>query len=237
MPAAYTYITLLCENSNPTDTPIFRGWNSAYETKERADIRFLPICACVYAAGGCVLCGRFACCTQVKVQITLHTPSALAAVFSPYTAPTSLVVYEKRAVTPYKTSQCRPCARPNALFCLGAACFPPGVTRMKPWLGGNIARSSCKQTHLWALEARSIRQFCTPVPAADRHMSRVCRRVLRVLFALCLPWPAHPSLFLPTIPVRRDGNAPSLRSKQTGMVGFSALPWRSPWPQGGIKSL
>ena len=54
-----------------------------------------------------------------------------------------------------------------------------------------------------------------------------CRKMLCMLFALCLPLPVCPSFSLPTIPVHRDGNASSLRSNQTGMVGFSASPWRS----------
>ena len=76
-----------------------------------------------------------------------------------------------------------------------------------------------------------------PQTAAVRHMLHVCQRMLHVLFALCLPWSARLLLSLPTMPVRRDGNAPPLRSKQTGMIGFPSSPWRSLWPQGGIKSL
>ena len=76
-----------------------------------------------------------------------------------------------------------------------------------------------------------------PQTAAVRHMLHVCQRMLRVLFALCLPWSARLLLSLPTMPVCRDGHAPPLRSKQTGVEVFFFSPWISPWPPGGIKSL
>ena len=63
-----------------------------------------------------------------------------------------------------------------------------------------------------------------PQTAAVRHMLHVCQRMLRVLFALCLPWSARLLLSLPTMPVCRDGHAPPLRSKQTGVVGFLSSP-------------
>ena len=65
-------------------------------------------------------------------------------------------MYEKRAVTPYNTCQRRPRTRKNVLFCLVAACFSPGRTRMKSWFRGNGARSSCRQVHIRALEARVL---------------------------------------------------------------------------------
>ena len=74
-----------------------------------------------------------------------------------------------------------------------------------------------------------------PQTAAVRHMLHVCQRMLRKLFALSLPCPVRPSLSLPTIPVRRDGNATSLRSSQSGMVGVSASSKKVCAPKGGLN--
>ena len=136
MPAAYTYITLCARNSNPTDTPNVRGRNSAYETKRGAETRFLPICACIFSAGGCEVCALFGGCTRVEVQITLHAPQALPAVFPPDTIQTSLAACKKGQLCPHTARQRRSCACPNALSCLIAACFLPGETQMSPGLEG-----------------------------------------------------------------------------------------------------
>ena len=111
-------------------------------------MRFLPIRACDYAAGGHKKSGFVRCYTRGEVPITLHTPQALAAVLSPNTAPTSLVVCVMKAVMPRDARHYGPYAFFYALFCLGAACFSPGKARMKPWFGGNVARSSCRQAHI-----------------------------------------------------------------------------------------
>ena len=191
-------------------------------------MRFFPIYACAYAAGGHKKSGFICCHTRGEVRRTLHAPQTLAAVFLPKFAPTSLVVCVMRAVTPYNARHDRPYAFFYAMFFLVAACFSSRRARMGHWFEGNVAGSSCRQAHIRALEVRSARQFCAPVTAAVRHMLHVCQRMLRMLFALCLPWPAQPSLPLPAIPVRRDDNASPLRSKQTGMAGFPASPRRSP---------
>lgn len=111
-------------------------------------MRFLPISACAYAAGGHKMSGFICCGTRVEVQRTLHAPQALAAVFCPVTPKTSLVVCVIRVVTPYNARHYRPYAFFYALFCLVAACFSPGKAQMKPWFGGNVARSSCRQAHI-----------------------------------------------------------------------------------------
>lgn len=88
-------------------------------------MRIPPICACVFAADGCEACSRFACCPRVEAPLTLRAPQALAAVFLSNTAPTSLVVYEKRAVTPYNASQRRH-------FSLASPLLPPKYGQSLP---------------------------------------------------------------------------------------------------------
>lgn len=177
-------------------------------------MRFFPIYACAYAAGGHKKSGFICCCPRVEVPITLHTPQALSAVLPPDIAITSFVVYEKRAVTPYNTCQRRPRTRKNVLFCLVATCFSPGRTQMKPWFGRNVAQKPGYQAHISALDARCARLLCVPMASSGRHAVREWQKNGLVTVV--------PLLSLPAIAVRRDDNASPLRSKQTGVVGFSA---------------
>ena len=168
------------------------------------------------------------CCARVEVPITLHTPPSFTGCFPAECHPSQPCCTKKEAFLPLTRPPtlpffaCMPSFTPEYIQAL------PAAARIRSDSGGSYARNPGIQAHSSALEVPGEQLLCTAATAFSAALSPNVSWIGCLSPNNILLCPIIPRLSLLTMLVHCDGNAPSLRSKQTGMVGFPSSPWRSP---------